>query len=105
MLGLIERQTRGRCAMRDLRQVDLKQVRDEVADRVSRAAKELGSRAGHAARELATSAEESANARLRKPSTRTRRSGPSPLSVISGAVAGAVAVYFLDPQRGRARRA
>ena len=39
--------------MLDLKQVDLKQVRDEVADRVGRAAKELGSGAGSAARELA----------------------------------------------------
>ena len=45
--------------MRDLKQVDLKQVRDEVADRVGRAAKELGSGAGNAARELGASAEES----------------------------------------------
>ncbi len=91
--------------MRDLRQVDLKQVRDDVADRVGRAAKELGTGAGNAARELAASAEESLNTKIRRPAKQTRRSGPSPLSVISGAAAGAVAVYFLDPQRGRARRA
>ena len=91
--------------MRDLRQVDLKQVRDDVADRVGRAAKELRGGAGNAARELAASAEESLNAKTRRLAKRTGRSGPSPLSVISGAIAGAVAVYFLDPQRGRARRA
>ena len=94
----------------DLKQIDLKQVRDDVADRVGRAAKELGSGAGNAARELAASAEDSLNTQIRKQTraVRTRlpkRSGPSPLSVITGAVAGAIAVYFLDPQHGRARRA
>ncbi|HEV2012741.1 MAG TPA: BON domain-containing protein [Candidatus Dormibacteraeota bacterium] len=90
-----------------MKQVDLKQVRDEVADRVARAAKELGSGAGNAARELAASAEESLNTQIRKQTraTRTRRSGPSRLSVITGALVGAIAVYFFDPQQGRARRA
>jgi hypothetical protein len=95
--------------MLDLKQVDLKQVRDEVADRVGRAAKELGSGAGSAARELAASAEESLNTQIHKQSRAARKrlprqSGPRPLSVITGAVAGAIAVYFLDPQRGHARR-
>jgi hypothetical protein len=90
----------------DLKQVDLMQVRDDVADRVSRAAKELGRGAGSAARELAASAGESVKtqstaARKRLP----RRGGPRPSSVIAGAVAGAAAVYFFDPQRGPARRA
>jgi BON domain-containing protein len=105
----------------DLKQVDLKQVRDDVTDRVSRAAKELGSGAGNAAkelgsgagnaaRELAASAEESVSAQIRKQSKAVRkrlprRGGTSRLSVIAGALAGAVAVYFFDPQRGRARRA
>jgi hypothetical protein len=92
-----------------LKQVDLKQVRDDVADRVGRAAKELGSGAGNAARELASTAEESLNTQFRSQTKAVRarlprRGGPSPLAVISGAVAGAVTVYFLDPQRGRARR-
>lgn len=96
--------------MLDLKQVDLKQVRDDVTDRVTRAAKELGSGAGNAARELTASAEESLNTQIRKQTKAVRarlprRGGPSPISVISGAIAGAVAVYFLDPQRGRARRA
>lgn len=93
--------------MLDMKQVDLKQVRDEVADRVARAAKELGSGAGNAARELAASAEESLNTQIRKQTkaSRTRRSGPSRLSVITGALVGAIAVYFFDPQHGRARRA
>jgi len=105
----------------DLRQVDLKQVRDDVADRVSRAAKELGSGAGsaakdlgsgagNAARELAASAEDSLSTQIRRQRKAARsrlpkRSGRSPLAVIAGAVAGAIAVYFLDPERGRARRA
>jgi BON domain len=96
--------------MLDLKQVDLKQVRDDVTDRVTRAAKELGSGAGNAARELAASAEDSLNTQIRKQSkaARTRlpkRKRQSPLSVIAGAIAGAIAVYFLDPERGRARRA
>jgi hypothetical protein len=89
--------------MVDLKQVDLRQVRDDVADRVSRAARELGTGAGNVARELAASAQDALNTQTRKP-VRSSRRGPSPISVISGAVAGAIAVYFLDPKRGRARR-
>jgi hypothetical protein len=104
----------------DLKQVDLKQVRDEVADRVGRAAKELGSGAGqaarelgsgagNAARELAATAEESPNTQIRKQTRAARRrasarGGPARLAVLAGAAAGAVAVYFFDPERGRARR-
>jgi hypothetical protein len=89
--------------MVDLRQVDLRQVRDEVADRFARAARELGTGAGNVARGLAASAQDALNTQTRTPVRRSRR-GPSPISIISGAVAGAIAVYFLDPQRGRARR-
>jgi len=94
----------------DLKQVDLKQVRDDVVDRVSRAAKELGSGAGNAARELGATAEESLNTQIRKQTTAARRrlprrGGPSRLAILAGAAAGAVAVYFFDPERGRARRA
>jgi hypothetical protein len=94
----------------DLKQVDLKHVRDQVADRVGRAAKELGSGAGNAARELAAPAAESLNTQFRKQTRAARqrlprRGGPSRLAAISGALAGAAAVYFFDPERGRARRA
>jgi BON domain len=34
-----------------------------------------------------------------------RRGGPNPLSIVAGAVGSAVLFYFLDPQRGAARRA
>lgn len=93
-----------------MKQVDLKQVRDEVADRVTRAAKELGSGAGNAARELGATAEESLNTQIRKQSSAAKRrlpsrGGPGRLAVLAGALAGAAAVYFFDPQQGRARRA
>jgi hypothetical protein len=95
--------------MLDLKQVDLKQMRDEVADRVGRAAKELTSGAGNAARELRATAEESLNTQIRKQTRAAgrrlpRRRGPSRLAVLAGAAAGAVAVYFFDPERGHARR-
>ena len=94
----------------DLKQVDLKQVRDDVADRVTRAAKELGSGAGNAARELGATAEESLNTQIRKQSKAARRrlpsrGGPGRLVVLAGALVGAATVYFFDPQQGRARRA
>jgi hypothetical protein len=97
-------------AVPDLKQVDLKQVRDEVADRVGRAAKELTSGAGHAARELAAPAEKSVGSQIDKQAKAARRllparRGPSSWSVLTGAIAGAVTVYFFDPERGRARRA
>jgi BON domain len=94
----------------DLKQVDLKQVRDDVADRVGRAAKELTSGAGNAARELSASAQDSISTQVRKQGKAARkrlptRRGPSPVSIIGGAVGGVIAAYFFDPQRGRARRA
>jgi len=66
-------------------QVDLKQMRDEVADRVGRAARELGSGAGNAARELAATAEESLKTQIRTQTRAAgrrlpRRGGPSPVS-------------------------
>ena len=100
--------------MPELKQVDLKQTRDEVADkvgraakdigsdvadRVGRAAKELGTGAGKAARELTSTAEQSIRKQLPK------RRVMSPWAIISGAVAGALTVYFFDPERGRTRRA
>jgi len=93
----------------DLSQVDLKQMRDDVVDRVRRAAKELGSGAGNAARELGATAEDSLNTEIRKQAAARqrlpRRRRPGSLAVLTGAAAGAIAVYFLDPQHGRARRA
>jgi hypothetical protein len=94
----------------DLKQVDLKQVRDEVADRVGRAAKELGTGAGNAARELGASAQESVTTQIRKQTKLARnrlprRGAPTRLSVVSGAIVGAAVVYLFDPERGRARRA
>jgi len=76
----------------DLKQVDLKQVRDEVADRVTRAAKELGSGAGSAARELGATAEQSLNTQIRKQTASAkrrlpRRGGPGRLTVLAGALA------------------
>src|ERR1700686_3023518 len=96
--------------MIDLKQVDLKQVRDEVADRVGRAAKELSSGAGNAARELGASAEESISTQIRKQAKLARnrmprRGAPTRLSILTGAVVGAAAAYLFDPERGRARRA
>ncbi len=96
--------------MGDLKQVDLKQVRDDVADRVGRAAKELTTGAGNAARELGASAEQSIATQIRKQSRLARnrlprRSGRTRLSALTGAIVGAAAVYFLDPERGRTRRA
>lgn len=94
----------------ELKQVDLKQVRDDVADRVGRAAKELGTGAGNAARELTATAEESISSQIRKQSKAARkrlpsRRGRSTWPMISGAIAGALTVYFFDPERGRTRRA
>lgn len=94
----------------DFKQVDLKQVRDEVADRVARAAKELTSGAGNAARELTATAEESLSSQIRKQTKAARKRMPaqrrrSLLPMITGAIAGALTVYFFDPERGRARRA
>ena len=93
----------------DFKQVDLKQVRDEVADRVARAAKELTSGAGNAARELTATAEESLSSQIRKQTKTARKGMPaqrrrSPLPMLTGAIAGALTVYFFDPERGRARR-
>lgn len=80
--------------------VDLKQVREEVSDRLGRAAKELSTGASSATRELRNTAE--VGVRKRAPG---RRRGPSAVSVMGGAISGAIVAYFLDPQRGPARRA
>jgi len=94
----------------DLKQVDLTKVRDEVVDRVGRAAKELGSGAGNAARELGASAEESISTQIAKQGkvARNRIAGrrrPARLPVLTGAIVGAAVVYLFDPEKGRARRA
>jgi gas vesicle protein len=96
--------------VRDLKEVDLKQLRDDVgqaakgissdvADRVGRAAKELGTGAGKAARELTNTAQESVRKQLPK------RRAISPWTLAIGAAVGATFAYFFDPQRGKARRA
>jgi hypothetical protein len=94
----------------DNKQVDLTKVRDEVVDRVGRAAKELGSGAGNAARELGASAEQSISTQINKQTKLARnrklgRRGPSRLPVMTGAIVGAAVVYLFDPEKGRARRA
>lgn len=98
----------------DLKQVDIKQMRDEVADRVGRAAKdissdmadrvgraakELGSGAGNAARELTSTAQDSVRKQLPK------RRAFSPWTLALGAAVGAAAAYLFDPVRGKSRRA
>jgi BON domain len=94
----------------DLKQVDLKQVRDDVADRVGRAAKELGTGAGNAARELSASAQDTLTTQYRKQRKEAlkrlpARRSPSPVTILLGAAVGAAVVYLWDPQRGKARRA
>ena len=87
----------------DLKQVDLKHVRDDVADKVGRAAKDIGGdvadRVGRAAKELTSTAQIPVRKQLPK------RRGPSPWAVTAGALLGALAVYLFDPQRGKSRRA
>jgi BON domain len=110
----------------DLKQVDIKQVSEDVADRVTqvtrdimssdvadrardlgadvaervgRAARELGTGAANAARELSSTAEDSVRKQL------PRRRGMSPWAIIAGGVIGAIAVYLFDPQQGKGRRA
>jgi len=77
---------------------------------VTRAANELRSGAGNAARELGATAGESLNTQIRKQSEAAkrrlpRRGGAARLAVLTAALAGAIAVYFFDPQHVRARRA
>lgn len=74
--------------MLDLKQVDLKQVRDDVADRVGRAAKELTSNAQTTARKQLP-----------------KRRGFSFWGMAAGALAGAIVAYLFDPERGKGRRA
>jgi gas vesicle protein len=96
--------------VRDVKEVDLKQLRDDVgqaakdistdvADRVGRAAKELGTGAGKAARELTNTAQDSVRKQLPK------RRVLSPWTLAIGAAVGATFAYFFDPQRGKTRRA
>jgi BON domain len=98
----------------ELKQADIKQMRDEVADRVGRAAKdigtdvadrvgraakELGTGAGNAARELTNTAQQSVRKQLPK------RRVVSPWALVIGAAVGAAAAYLFDPVRGKSRRA
>jgi BON domain-containing protein len=95
--------------------LDVKQVTDQVTERLGKAAKqlssgagnaakELSSGAGNAARELTNTADKSINKPIRKQWPRQRR-GAGPWTLILGAAVGAVAVYFFDPERGKTRRA
>lgn len=115
---------------RDLKDIDLKQVRDDVADRMSRAAKELGAeevaervaraakeigtdvadRVGRAAKELGAGATSAArelsntaqdSARKQLP----KRRGISPWAIVTGALIGGVLAFLFDPERGKGRRA
>lgn len=97
-----------------MKQVDLKQVRNDVADRVGRAAKEIGSemadRVGRAAKELGTGAGQAAHeltstAQQSTRQQRPRRRGISPWTLAIGAAVGALTAYLLDPVRGKSRRA
>lgn len=114
----------------DLKDIDLKQVREDVADRVSRAAKELGAdevadrvaraaieigsdvadRVGRAARELGAGAgnaarELGATAEQSVRKQLPKRRGTSPWAIITGVLIGGLLAYLFDPQRGKARRA
>ena len=71
-----------------MKQVDLKQVRDDVADRVGRAAKELTSNAQTTVRKQVP-----------------KRRGFSFWGMAAGALAGAIVAYLFDPERGKGRRA
>lgn len=93
--------------------LDMKQVTEQVTERLGKAAKQLSSGAGNAvkeltggagnaARELTNTADKSIKRSTPWP---RRRRGTAPWTVIVGVVVGAVAVYFLDPERGRTRRA
>jgi gas vesicle protein len=84
----------------DLKQVDIKQMRDDVADRVGRVSSEVADRVGRAAKELAVTGEKSVNKQLPR-----RRRGVSIWTMIIGAVTGVVIGYLFDPERGKSRRA
>jgi BON domain-containing protein len=95
--------------------LDVKQVTEQVTERLGKAAKqlssgagnaakELSSGAGNAARELTNTADKSINKSIRKPWPGQRR-GTGRWTLILGAAVGAVAVYFFDPERGKTRRA
>lgn len=76
-----------------------KDIGGDVADRVGRAAKELTTGAGNAARELTSTAHESVRRQL------PRRRGVSPWALAIGAAIGGALAYLFDPERGKSRRA
>lgn len=93
--------------------LELKEVTEQVTQRLGKAAKQLSSGAGNAAKELTSGASNAAreltnaadkSIKRSTPWPRQRR-GTAPWTIVLGAVVGAVAVYFFDPERGRTRRA
>jgi osmotically-inducible protein OsmY len=76
-----------------------KELTSDVADRLGRAAKELGTGAAKAARELSSTAQDSVEKKVPK------KRGISGWAIVAGGIAGALIAYLFDPQHGKTRRA